>query len=1007
MKTGRFLLIAISVFSMLVQGADLVRDGSAQCSIVIRQDAPPPVRFGAQELAKYLKKITGAELRLFGEKEPTSGNVLIGTLADAELVAQAKLEPSALREEGFAVVSAGRDVYVIGQNPRGALYGCYHLLKKYGGIRWLVPGEDEEYYQPKTSVGVPEGTEIQNPYLRTRKTVANEMTAFQWQTRNNMQSETSVESFVRTKTGERTPAADQLDSLAVTGAAYGGHILTYLMAGCSWKEDKLETLYEEHPEYFAMINGKREKAVLGGKSPNPCISNPALIDLLADALYKRTRGQYGAQHYIILGNNDTTVWCECENCRALDEPGAEGTKRARSDRYWYLVNEVAKRVWEKDPSVKISGWAYQDFWYPPTKVKIDPRIRIMISYNHQCWRHSIQDSACSVNRELRNIMEAWRKTGLPYIINRDEIGAYDGGGSPGVYYLPSEKVLFENFKAYRELGFSGSSFCVNSPFPETLRFLKNKAPYYGKNLFWYAMWQICYLSSLSMWNPDFDFEKEYETINSLYYGKAWDGGFREFRKLLAKYFTETPGCIGWGLGAPLGRCLDQTESEKMLLALLDKAIDAAKTDSDPRALKHVLRDKEIFLATWVKARRDYLENFRELTVYKRTAPIEIDGVLDEPDWKNADVLSIFKPGGMTAKTANVQQSYVRVVYDLDTLYVAVECMEPQPEKIIAGNEVKNDDTGWKTLGNSVELFYNYPDMGELYYHLAINSNGQQIDAKHGPGFRDAAFVSSARIATRVLKDRWHLEAAIPASEIGMKCYDGSTWKLNVARQRKIADPKSPSDILAEASSCCNGAFHGVQNFVNLKFAVRRVSGLRQGADVSAWKNADFNTAIPDGKRNRLERFKGRKGWQFEDERELVPAEWRVSADAEGSYNEESEGNYYIRLKKGYVTQYFLPQTQEKGVLKISFKARGTGPFTIWTCSFRNKNEPNAKGYDILNETQKYQEWDLTSEWQTYQFETGTAGVPTERIAIRFTVSPGSEFDLDDVYVSPFFAEKKD
>ena len=1008
MKTGKLFLSAgmIAGSVMISQAADLVRDGRTQCSIAVRSDAPAPVRYGAWELVRYLKKISGAEFRIVNSPDGKSGSICIGTLADAELVKRAKVSPDAFKDEGFAVVGAGKDVYVIGQNPRGALYGCYHILKKHAGMRWLVPGDEGEYFEPKKNISVPEGTDLQNPALRMRKTHANELTAFLWLARNNMQAETMTWSFIDPKTGKRTRAADELDSLAVTGAAYGGHIMSYLMAGGSWQKAELEKLYQAHPEFFPLINGQRVLSARGGLNPNPCVSNPGLLDLLADSLYKNTRGKYGAQHYIVLANNDSMVWCECGNCKKLDNPEKVGTKGARSDRYWYMVNEVAKRVWKKDPAVKICGQAYQDFWYPPTRIRIDPRIRVMISYNNQCWRHSLTDPKCSVNRELCNILKAWEKTGHPFVVNRDEIGAYDGDGSPGFSYLPSEKVLFDNFKSYGELGLSGSLFCVNSPYPATLDFLKKRGPFYGKNLFWYAMWQICYLSSLYMWDPDFDFEKEYETITALYYGKAWAGGFREFRTLLTKYFTETPGCMGWGLGAPLGRSLDQAGSEEKLLALLDKAIAAAKTDPDPRVLKHVLRDKEIFFATWIPARRTYLENFKELTAYRRTAPIKIDGVLNEPDWKNADALSGFKPGGRTPKTAKIQPSSVRVVYDTDTLYIAVECMEPHPERIVAGKKVARDDSGWTDLGNSVEFFYNYPDMAERYYHLAVNSNGQVIDALHGPGSRDAAFTTGAKIATRILKDRWIMEIAIPASEIGMKCYDGSTWKLNVARQRKITDPGSASGkILSESSSCCNGAFHGAANFVNVKFAPARVSGLRQGLDVSSWKNPDFNTAIPDGKRPRAIRFKNVKGWQFTDEKELVPAEWRISADAAGSYLKETDENYFVRLEKGYITQYFIPRNKER--LKISFQARGKGSFHLWTASYRNKKVRNAKGYDILKTTQKYRKWNLTPEWKTYQLETETTGVPTERIAVRFTVHPESVLELDNVYVSPFQETGKD
>ena len=994
------LAAAAAAFCPITYGLDVVKDGQPTSVIVIAPNAPPPVRHGGEELAAYLKKITGAEIGISHGASANHNNLFIGTFEDPEIVKRADLAGTKVKEDGFVFLVKGRDLFLVGSNPRGALYGCYHLLKKYGGIRFLVPGEEGEYYTEKKTISIPDQKTMEEPFLRVRKTVANEMTAFKWLLRNNMLAQTTRARFIDPATGKRTKEADKLDALAVTGAAYGGHIMALLMGGGSWKGlgPRLDELYAQHPEYFPLIKGQRVKFNKGGSSPNPCVSNPGLLDLLAENLYKNAHGEYGSQHPVILGNDDTTVWCECEKCAALDDPKKAGTKGARADRYWYMVNEVAKRVWKKDPSIRIAGWAYQDFWYPPTKVKIDPRIMVIISYNNQCWRHSIMDEKCSVNRELCRIMEAWRKNGHPFIINRDEIGAYDGGGSPGFSYLPSEKVLFENFRQYPVLGFTGTSFCVNSPYPPTLKFLKKTAPYYGKNLFWYAMWQINYLSSISMWRKDFDFAGEYETINSLYYGKAWEGGMKEFRTLLTKCFTETPGCIGWGQGAPLGRCLDQAGSEEKLLALLDKAVAAAKEDKDPRVLKHVQRDKEIFLATWINARKTYLANFRELAVYKRTAPIVIDGVLEEKDWKNADALSNFQPGGMTRKGTKIQPTSVRVTYDTDTLYIAVECMEPEPERIIAGKNVPHDDTGWATIGNSVELFYSYPDMGEKYFHIVVNSNGEVLDAKHGPGYRDAAFRTAAKVATKVLKDRWVLEMAVPTSEIGMKCYDGATWKLNVARQRKLAPASPGGKEVREASSCSNGAFHGSANFVNMKFVPARAVGIQQGADVSAWKNADFNTAIPDKKRNRYERFGTKKGWTFADEKELVPAFWNVSGDVEGTFLAEEGKNYFIRLKKGYVTQYFL--SRDKGKLSISFRARGEGYFHIWTCSYRNYKDRNAKGYDIMKETAKYMRWKLTPEWKSYTLETVKTGVPTERVAIRFTADGKGHLDLDDVYVTP-------
>lgn len=975
----------------------LVKEGKAASRIIVKRDAPLPVSFGAKELSDYLEKISGGKLEIASEPAGGLHNVYIGTLADKELVNAAGIKPEQLKEDGFALSTTGDNtLYIIGQNPRGALYGAYEILKKYGGVRWLVPGPDGEYYSRRKTIAVPEQKSIHNPYLKIRDVAYYiEINLLRWMARNNMMPSWGKNAFINPKTGERTPQADLLDSLAVSGVATSGnsHILTNLLGG--WEprnlKQNLERLYLAHPEYFPLIDGKRV-LIKDAVSPNPCISNPALLDLMAENLYSRIKGKYGAEAYVTIGNNDTTVWCECDKCRALDNPEKAGTKGAHSDRYWYMVGKIAERIWQKDPAIKLGGWAYQDFWYPPTKVRIDPRLRITVSFNNQCWRHSIQDPKCSVNAELCRIMKEWRKTRLPLIVNRDEIST---SGTVGSCYLPSEKVLYDNFTQYPDLGFSGSLFCVPSPFPAFQPWYKDTSPYYGKNRRWNAMWQTCWLSAQFMWDINRDFGKLYEEANRLYYGKAWEGGFKEFKQLQTKCFLETPGCIGWGQGAPLGRCLDQAGVEAKLKALLEKAVNAAKSDPDKRVLAHVLRDKEIFEMTWLAARKEYLQNFKELNIYQRTAPIRIDGVLEEADWKNADVLSGFKPGGHTPKDTEIEQTFVRVLYDTNHLYIAVECMEPHPEKIIAGKDVPRDPTGWKTLGDHIELFYNYPDMADKYYHLAINSKGGIVDARQiSVSNRDTSFRTKAQYAVKVLKDRWILEMAIPTSEIGMNCYEGATWKLNVGRQRKI------EGLNTETSSCCNGMFHGAANFINIKFSRKRVAGLNQSADPSAWKNGSFDIGIPDEKVNRNYRWSRAADWKFPDLEKLVAKDWNISRDAAGSYrkHEGTDANYYVELEKGYITQYYV--SDAPGTIRIQFRARGKGSAALWTASYQNHADKNHKGYLFLKGSSKNHIFKLTPEWKTYTFETKKAGVPTERVAVRFTVHRDSILDLDDCLVYP-------
>lgn len=160
--SGKLLLAFVC--GALVCGAELLRagevvlvkDGKAACRIVVKPSAPPPVSFGAKELSAYLEKISGAKPQIASEPADGFHNVYIGTLVDKELVKAAGIREDELKEDGFALRVQDGTLYIIGQNPRGALYGAYEILKKYGGVRWLVPGPDGEYYSRKTTVTVPD-----------------------------------------------------------------------------------------------------------------------------------------------------------------------------------------------------------------------------------------------------------------------------------------------------------------------------------------------------------------------------------------------------------------------------------------------------------------------------------------------------------------------------------------------------------------------------------------------------------------------------------------------------------------------------------------------------------------------------------------------------------------------------------------------------------------------------------------------------------------------------------
>jgi hypothetical protein len=373
--------------------------------------------------------------------------------------------------------------------------------------------------------------------------------------------------------------------------------------------------------------------------------------------------------------------------------------------------------------------------------------------------------------------------------------------------------------------------------------------------------------------------------------------------------------------------------------------------------------------------------------YKRTGDIVIDGVLNEKDWVSADSYVNFKLSPwVTNKFSRCEKTYFKVVYDHDNLYFGVVAMEPNPEKIIAGDKVDRFARGVANLGNHIELFYSYPDMAQASWHLMINSKGQIIDAlQKSSTDRDASIVTKAKWAVKVLSDRWVLEVRVPCSEIGQNILDGMTWKVNCCRVRKLEGM-----VREELSTAANGYFHGTANFVNVKFVPKR-SG--NGAkDVSSWKNAPLNDLIDNNARHPNFRW---KKWRSEK----VPRHWSATGVGETKEHPQNKGDYYLSFSSGEVSQYFFPVSA--GNNRLKFRARGKGKLRLVLLNYTNHPDTAVRGYLQVKDyppTQPVVE--LSQDWKEYSFDRKSLGVDSERISVRFICSKDSTVELDDIYMSP-------
>lgn len=763
----------------------------------------------AKELSNYLAKISKAPKALRPTKKARKDmyNIFFVLTGNKDMVRKASVDVKKLTtEDSFALSVQDHGLYIVAVKKLGLLYGAYEILKKYAGIRWLYPGEEGEFFTPKGTILVPGGITYHVPSFTERKIAFNSanitsniVDSWDWCVRNNMKFSAGAHILRLFKLLSRNMHMRAVES------GDGGHVLGNLLTGYGIRKEvknykqALQDLFAAHPEYFPLVNGKR--IPLEGHAYQPCTSNKEVLKIMTENLLLKMKEMTPDGEFLI-GNMDGTGWCECKECRKLDPP-EERKLGYVSTRYWTMVQTIAKEVWKKYPKAKLSGWAYQNFQTAPVGIELDKRLKVYISFNRRCYRHELRDPKCETNKVFCKYFDGWKKVKCK-LWTRDEIGV------SGSSFVPVESAMVKSLvKDYDFYRLSGMGLCMNPPDGTYGRRYDNKIM---TKLCWYGMWQGAYMTAQFLWNKNQDYDKMYEEINSLCYGKGWNGGMKRFRELMTKAFHTTPGCYGWGLGAPLGLCLNDTALHKEMRQCLENAEKAVLDDH--KALKRIVRDRYMFDLTWEKARRDYVSSYLLYEAPAKTGEIKIDGNLDEEDWKNAAAGPVFKQ--FMNRPQKIQYpTQVKILHTPDALYFGIECTEPYPaEKLIARAQYQDHSKIWGD--NKLEIFISHPDQGGSYHHLAFNHKGVLYDAfnKMGDVREKPAFVSEAVLGIKFHKGKWVAEIKIPTAPLGMKCNAGNTWKINVARCRIAVDTPHRG---TEQTSMSNGHFHNADNFTNVKF----------------------------------------------------------------------------------------------------------------------------------------------------------------------------------------------
>ncbi len=528
----------------------VVEGGRARAAIITSPSPSAIETHAIEELVQYVQKMAGVTLEVGVEAKRDVLPIFIGTAAKSRMD---HVEWDKLGDDGFVLRSSEDGVSIAGRTDLGTLYGVYHFLEKHLGVRWFMPGELGEVVPQTETLSIGTFEEIEIPSFRVRWIENGD-----WALRQKMNVSVDVQG---------QPVGIQW--------RWGFHTHFKLIPP--------EEYYDEHPEWFALIRGKRRHPTPGKQGQQLCTSNAELIDEMARRVVKML-GEEPSLDILALAPQDGGGFCQCEQCVALDEerPPEEAWHATYSNRLAVFNNEVARRVAQKHPGKLLKVGAYAMYLRVPLDpdYRPEPNLAVQVCHTYSCNSHPIASETCQGNKKyFRAELEHWAKIADHLFIYE----YYNKGVWAGLPYHQVH-LIREDIPYYHSLGAEG--------------FYTQAA---GKR------WPVCglnhYVAAKLAWDVNLNVDKLLEDFYRKFYGEAADP-MREYWQTLERAFAGYEECL-----SPYGRKWTTLVAPEIFTPETIAALESAVRQAEKSARSDAVKERVRLIGTRVeftKRSMDYL-----------------------------------------------------------------------------------------------------------------------------------------------------------------------------------------------------------------------------------------------------------------------------------------------------------------------------------------------------------------------------------------------------------------
>ena len=297
-----------------------------------------------------------------------------------------------------------------------------------------------------------------------------------------------------------------------------------------------EKYHAEHPEYFALVKGKREVTDSKSHGNQLCTSNPDVIREVAKNMIAVLDKEPDIE-IITLSPNDGGGFCECDKCRALDEPDRDWFAKY-SRRLAIFNNEVAKIVKQKHPKVLIKVGAYAMYARPPLDEDYKPEDNLFLQLCHLyfCHNHPLGSDSCKAgetykpkgefqpNQEFCKILDQWLELS-PHLFIYEYYSI--GGMARAKLPWPLVHTMRSDIPYYRDRGVEGFYTQLSGDL-------------------WHRLGLNYYMAAKLCWNTNLDVDALLEDYFDKFYGPASEPMKRYFMAM-EESMQAWNGCASYGL----------------------------------------------------------------------------------------------------------------------------------------------------------------------------------------------------------------------------------------------------------------------------------------------------------------------------------------------------------------------------------------------------------------------------------------------------------------------------